>query len=92
MVHVFLEGISTILLVGASMLLLLWKKDVKNAGDKLIKNVGLSMALVSLYKASSVISILFGLGEWMMVVMKLPELIGVIFLMLSLFKYLEARK
>lgn len=92
MVHVFLEGISTILLVGASMLLLLWKKEVKNAGDKLIKNVGLSMALVSLYKASSVISILFGLGEWMMVVMKLPELIGVIFLMLSLFKYLEARK
>ena len=92
MVHVFLEGISTILLVGASMLLLLWKKDVKNAGDKLIKNIGLSMALVSLYKASSVISILFGLGEWMMVVMKLPELIGVIFLMLSLFKYLEARK
>jgi len=74
------------------MLLLLWKKDVKNAGDKLIKNIGLSMALVSLYKASSVISILFGLGEWMMVVMKLPELIGVIFLMLSLFKYLEARK
>ncbi|HLE06541.1 MAG TPA: hypothetical protein VI790_04250 [Candidatus Nanoarchaeia archaeon] len=92
MVHVFLEGISTILLVGASMLLLLWKKEVKNAGDKLIKNVGLSMALVSLYKAASVINILFSLGEWMMVIMKVPELIGVVFLMLSLFKYLEARK
>jgi len=50
------------------------------------------MALVSLYKAASVINILFSLGEWMMVIMKVPELIGVVFLMLSLFKYLEARK
>ena len=92
MVKLFLQMISTLLLFGASLLLLFWKKEVKVAGDKLIRRIGLCIALIGFYTLGSVTIQTLELDGIITSFISIPTLLGLTILMFSLLGYLEAKK
>lgn len=92
MVNFFLELISTLLLITASLMLIFWKKSLKKPGSQLIKNIGVCVGLIGLYALINSFSQIFSLTGYVMALVNLPTLIGFVFLMFSLFNYLEANK
>jgi len=90
MIDIFIELIETLLLIGASLLLLFWK--LKGKDSNLIKQIGVCVALIGVYKLLIVINNLVQFNELIFSLIKIPELIGILILMFGLFNHLEVKK
>ncbi len=92
MVYIFIEMISTVLLLSSSLLLYIWKNGFNQRDYKLIKNIGTAILLIGVYKLLDVINYFYNLSEYVSSITKLTALIGLVLLMFSLFNYLEVKK
>lgn len=90
-VSFYVEIINSILLVGGSLLLLFWREGSdKNA--KLIRDIGLVIMLIGLYKLTSVAFQIIQFSNYIFAISSIPALLGLIKLMFNLIDYLEAKK
>jgi len=92
MAQLFLQIISTLLLFGGALLLLFWKKEGKIPGDKLIRRIGMSVALIGFYTLGTVIIGTLELNLYTFGLISLPTLGGMVLLLFSLLNYLEVGK
>jgi hypothetical protein len=92
MVNALIETINVILFGGASILMLLWQKEIDQLCRKLIKNIGITIGIIGAYKLTSLIMFLCGTDVSISAFSSVIELFGFGFLMLSLFSYLEGKR
>ena len=91
-VSFYVEIINAILLIGGSLLLLLWKKEGNEKDTKLIKNIGLSIMLIGMYKLTSILFQLIQFNEYIYAISSIPALIALVKLMFNLMDYLEDKQ
>ncbi len=82
-------SISTILLIGAALLIILWKKEFSGINQKLVIRIGISVLLIGAY---NLVKIMVPIDSSFIPLVGVIELIGFSVLMFSLFNFLEASK
>lgn len=91
MINILVEGITTVLLLAAAVILRLWKKTLKTYNNRLIKKVSAGIAVLGLYELSNFIYSLLNLDITLYFLNKIIKLTGLLIIMFAIFNYLERK-
>lgn len=87
---VILDVLTTILLLGGALLVLLWKKDLKKKSHKLVNRIALGMGIMGFREIINLLYQIILVTEEFFLYSLLCEIIGVLIMVFALFNYLEA--